>query len=221
MKKLILLTTCIALSYIGFAQIKPAIRISAGLSSSSIKGETNSQLNDLLDYTNGMVTTKNHTGFFAGASAGIPLSKMMSIEPGIYYTQKGYELNGDLNFKSLSFLGANAKAKLQSSYIDIPVLLKANINGFQIFAGPQVSYLAKADLKASAGLLGFNLLNKTWDVTDQFNRWDMGVTGGIGYQLPNGLGVHFSYDRGLSKVDANKNTNSYNQVFKAGISYSF
>lgn len=221
MKKLILLTLCIALSFIGFAQVKPAIRINAGLSSSSIKGEANTQLNDLLEYTNGMVTTKNHTGFYAGASTGIPLSKIMSIEPGVYYTQKGYELNGDLNIKGLSFLGANAKAKLQSNYIDIPVLLKANINGLQLFAGPQLSYLTKADLNASAGLFGISLLNKTWDVTDQFNRWDMGVTGGVGYQLPNGLGFSVSYDRGLSKVDANKNINSYNQVFKAGISYNF
>ena len=221
MKKLLLLTTCIALSYIGFAQVKPAISISAGLSSSGIKGDANSQLNNLLQYTDGMVTTKDHTGFYVGASAGIPLDKIMSIEPGVYYTQKGYELNGDLNSKGLSFLGANAKAKLHSNYIDFPVLLKANINGLQLFAGPQISYLTKADLSASAGLFGISLLNKTWNVTDQFNRWDMGVTGGIGYQLPNGLGIHASYDRGLSKVDANKNINSYNQVFKVGISYNF
>jgi len=221
MKKLLLLTTCIALSYIGFAQVKPVININAGVSSSSIKGETTSQLNNLLEYTNGMVTTKNHTGFYAGASAGIPLSKTISIEPGLYYTQKGYELNGDLNIKSISFLGANAKATLQSNYIDIPVLLKANINGLQLFVGPQLSYLTKSNLNAKAGVFGFSLLNKTWDVTNQFNRWDMGVTGGIGYQLPNGLGIRVSYDRGLSKVDANKNFDSYNQVFKAGISYNF
>jgi hypothetical protein len=96
-----------------------------------------------------------------------------------------------------------------------------NIDGFQIFAGPQVSYLAKADLKTTAGVLGFNLLNKTLDATDQFNRWDAGVTAGIGYQLSNGVNISASYDHGLSKVDANQNLESYNRGFKVGLGLKF
>ena len=159
---------------------------------------------------------------YAGAYATLPLGGNISLEPGLYYTEKGYEVKGELGLKGLEFLGANAKAQLQQQYIDIPVLLKADLGGgLQIFAGPQVSYLAKSNLKTTAGLLGFNLLNKTMDVTDQFNRWDMGVTGGVGFQFKNGLNLSAAYDYGLSKVDANKSVNGYNTAFKVGIGFRF
>ncbi len=139
----------------------------------------------------------------------------------MFYAQKGAELKGQLAIKGLEFLSPNAKAKLTSHYIDLPMVLKANINGFQIFAGPQVSYLAKADLKTTAGALGFNLLNNTMDATEQFNRWDAGITGGIGYQFANGFNVSASYDHGLTKMDANKNMDAYTRSFKVGLGFRF
>jgi hypothetical protein len=70
-------------------------------------------------------------------------------------------------------------------------------------------------------LLGFNLLNKSMDATGQFNRWDAGLTGGIGYQFANGFNLSAAYDHGLVRTDANKNMNAYNRSFKIGIGYSF
>jgi hypothetical protein len=168
-----------------------------------------------------MVTTSNRSGFFAGGYANIPLSENISVEPALYYSQKGYEMHGELNLKGVDFLGASATARLNTQYIDMPVVLKANFNGFQVFAGPQVSYLAQADLRTSAGVLGFNLLNKTMDATEQFNRWDVGLTGGVGYQFKNGVNVMAAYDHGVSRVDANKNAESYNRGFKVGVGISF
>lgn len=221
MKKQILLVAAIAVTSFSFAQSKVSFGIKGGVASSSIKGDAMGNLQDILDYTNGMVTTSNHTGFFAGVNASLPVSDVISIEPGLYYTQKGYQLNGDLNLKGVEFLGVNAKAKLNSQYVDLPVLVKANIGGLKIFAGPQISYLTKADLKTTAGVLGFNLLNKSFDATSEFNRWDAGVTGGIGYQFANGVNISASYDRGLSKLDANQNFDSYNQSFKVGLGFHF
>lgn len=211
----------IVVSTISFAQLQPSFGIRAGLSSASIRGASIDNLKNLLDFTNGMVTTNNRTGFFAGGYANIPVSDMISVEPGIYYTQKGYGMKGALNVKGLDFLNANAKAQLQSAYIDIPLLLKANINGFQIFAGPQASYLLNADLLTTAGVLGFNVVNSKMDATSQFNRWDMAVTGGIGYTFANGINLTAAYDHGLSKADANKNFSSYNNAIKIGIGISF
>ena len=90
-----------------------------------------------------------------------------------------------------------------------------------MFAGPQVSYLAKADLKTTAGVLGFNFLNNTTDATQQFNRWDAGITAGLGYQLANGVNLMAAYDHGLSKADAGQNMNAYNRAFKVGLGFSF
>jgi len=221
MKKQILLLISITISTLTIAQLKPSFGVRGGVSSANMRGDAVNSLGNILDFANGMITTGNRTGFFAGGYAAIPLSDVMSVEPALYYSQKGYELKGGLNVKGLSFLGANAKAKLNAQYIDLPVLLKANINGFQVFAGPQVSYLMNADVRTTAGVFGVNLLNTKISATSQFSNWDAGVTGGVGYQFTNGMNAMASYDYGLTRVDANRSLNSYNRSFKVGIGMSF
>ncbi len=220
-KILLLLSLSFVISISSFAQLKTSLGVRAGILSSGFRGNTVNSFNNLLSFTNGGITTADHTGFFGGVYANVPVGNMISIEPGLYYSQKGYDINGALNLKGIGFLGANAKAKLQMQYIDIPVLLKATIGGLQLFAGPQFSYLSKADLHTTAGALGINVLNSTMDATSQFNRWDAGVTGGIGYQFTNGINLMASYDYGLSKIDANKNTSTYNRAIKLGLGISF
>ncbi|MBS1495952.1 MAG: PorT family protein [Bacteroidetes bacterium] len=215
---LIILSFAAAFAY---AQTNVGFGIKAGLSSSGIKGDASSSLSNLLDYTKGMVTTKNRTGYFAGAYANIPVSKNIQVEPGIYYTQKGYEMDGELNIKGLSFLGANAKAQLQSQYLDMPLLLKVSLDGLQLFAGPQFSYLLNSKLHTTAGALGINFVNSYVDATSQFNKWDASVTAGIGYNITKQINISASYDYGLSKIDANKSLSAYNRGFKAGVAISF
>lgn len=221
MKNKILPIIILLISSNGFAQQKPTFGVKAGMVSSGIRGDASNSLTNLLDFSNGMITTGDYTGVFAGFNTNIPLSANFSVEPGIYYSQKGYELKGALNVKGLDFLGANAKAQLQSQYLDVPLLLKANFGGLQIFAGPQVSYLIKSDLKTTAGVLGINLLNKTMDASNQFNSWDASLTGGIGYQFGNGINISASYDYGLLKMDANRNINAYSRAIKLGIGVNF
>ena len=220
MKKNFTLIFCF-ISAITFAQTKPSFGVKAGLSYAGLQGDAVKSLGNLLDFSNGRITTGNRTGYFAGGYISLPISKNILIEPGLYYTQKGYELKGALNIKGLDFLGANAKSQLQSQYLDIPLLIKADLGGLQLFAGPQFSYLMNANLHTTAGALGFNLLNNNTDATAQFNRWDAGVTGGIGYQFINGLNLSASYDYGLSKIDVNKNLNAYNRGLKVGIGFRF
>lgn len=220
MKNTILLLNFLFISTFSFAQVTPAFGVKAGVLSSGMRGDAVDNFNSILDFTKGKVTAKDFTGFFAGGFASLPMSENLSFEPGIYYSLKGYELDGAIGLKGMDFLGVNAKAILQSQYVDVPVLLKGNFGGFQIFAGPQISYLAQSNLKTTAGVLGINLLNKSMDVTSQFNRWDVGLTGGIGYEFANGLSLSASYDYGLSKVDANQNINAFNRAIKVGIGIS-
>src|SRR3954469_15538828 len=164
MKKQFLLASCLIISTLAIAQTA-SFGVRAGISTSGMRGDAVNNLQNLLNFTNGMITTNNQTAFFAGGYASVPLSGVISVEPGVYYSQKGYELNGALNVKGVDFLGATAKAKLNSHYIDIPVVIKANMNGLQLFAGPQFSYLLDAGLRTTAGVLGFNLLNTNMDAT--------------------------------------------------------
>jgi hypothetical protein len=220
MKKRILLFASVVIASVAMAQ-QPSVGMRMGAASSGMRGDAANSLRDLLDFSNGAIKASNTTGFFAGVYTSIPVSDKISIEPAIYYAQKGYELRGELNMKGVEFLGVNAKAQLNSQYIDVPVVVKANLNGFQLFAGPQISYLTKADLKTTAGALGFNVLNSKVDATQQLNRWDAAITGGVGYQFGNGMNITAAYDHGLMKADANKNMESYNHSFKVGVGFTF
>ncbi|HEX6914885.1 MAG TPA: porin family protein [Chitinophagaceae bacterium] len=221
MKKQFLLYASLALSSVSFAQQQTRFTVKAGISRAGLRGDAMGSLGDLTDLTGGMVKNTDRTGIFAGGSVSVPVAKNFSIEPGIYYSQKGSLLKGELDGKALSFLGANAKAQLNSHYIDVPLLAKAGFGGFEVFAGPQLSWLARADLKVSAGALGFDVYKSSYDATDQLNRWDAGITGGIGYRFSNGLGISASYDHGLTRADANRNIDSYNKAVKVGIGFSF
>ncbi len=193
----------------------------AGVSSADIRGEALESLEDVIDVAGDYVSTGSRTGFYTGAYVGIPLAKGIAIEPGINYSQKGYQLKGSLNVKGIDVLGINARAQLQLNYLELPVLLKANFGGLQVFAGPQLSYLVHSNLTVSAGALGFNVLSYKIPVTSQFNHWDAGITGGIGYQFSNWINLKASYDHGLSKIDAGKKVDAYNRMMKIGIGLSF
>lgn len=221
MKRQLLALASLFAGTFALAQSQPTFGIKAGLTSASIKGDAANSFNSLVDYSGGAFTTQSKMGFYGGVDANIPLTDQLSLQPGLLYSQKGYQLKGELSIKGAEFVSPNAKATLTSHYIDMPVLLKGNFNGFEVFAGPQVSYLAKADLKTTAGVLGFNLYKNTFDATEQLNRWDAGITGGVGYQFSNGVNISASYDHGLMKADANQNMDAYNRSFKVGLGFRF
>src|SRR3954466_2367378 len=118
-KQFLLVVAATILSTIAMAQ-QPTFGVRAGVLSSGMRGDAVNNLKNLMDFTNGMITTSNRTGFFVGGYTTVPLTDVFSVEPAIYYSQKGYELNGALGLKGVEFLGANAKARLESNYIDIP-----------------------------------------------------------------------------------------------------
>ena len=102
MKNKILLFIAIITSSFSFAQT-PSFGVKAGVAFSGMHGDVVDNFKNLLDFTDGRITTKDYTGFFAGGFATLPLSENISIEPGVYYSQKGYELNGALNVKGRLF----------------------------------------------------------------------------------------------------------------------
>ena len=221
MKRYFLLFASVALSVFAMAQSKPSFGVKAGVSYAGLQGDAVNSLQNLIDFSNGAITTSSRPGIFGGGFVNIPLSQKFSIEPGVYYAQKGYELKGSLSLKSAEFLSAGAKAQLTTSYIDVPVVAKVNLSGLQIFAGPQVSYLADAKLRTTVGALGFNIVDNTMDAKPQFNQWDVALTAGVGYQFGNGVSISAAYDHGLSKVDNGQNFDSYNRAFKVGLGFTF
>ncbi len=202
------------------AQVKPVIK--AGVIQSTWKGEARQSFDQLVDQTDGYITTRNRTAFYVGAGIELPISDIVSIEPSLLYTQRGYGIKGNLTINDMKIEALDARATSQMHYIDLPVLLKVKpAAGLQLFAGPQVSYLVKNNLRADVAVLGFSLINSDLDITDQFNRWDVGVTGGVGYEFANGIGISAAYERGFQRLDKNQNFKAFNEGYKAGLTYRF
>lgn len=202
------------------AQVKPVIK--AGVIQSTWKGEARQSFDQLVDQTDGYITTRNRTAFYVGVGIELPISDIVSIEPSLLYTQRGYGIKGNLTINDMKIEALNARATSQMHYIDLPVLLKVKpAAGLQLFAGPQVSYLVKNNLRADVAVLGFSLINSDLDITDQFNRWDVGVTGGVGYEFANGIGISAAYERGFQRLDKNQNFKAFNEGYKAGLTYRF
>lgn len=202
------------------AQVTYGIR--SGVNYASWRGEDIQIIEDLVDKTDGYIVTKGRTGMHIGGYVNIPLSETFAFEPGLAYSKKGYSLKGDFQIPVLKYLGVNARAQVQSHYIDIPLVIKANVyKGLQVYAGPQVSYLVRSTLNAKLGVLGITIFNRGVGITERFNKVDMGLTGGVGYQFENGLNVQAGYDYGLSKLDKNDNYSAYNRVVKVSVGFSF
>jgi len=209
---------------IGVANVNAQLRygINAGLNHSTWKGDAVGSIENLVELSNGFITQQARNGIYAGGFLEMPLGGKISLQPGVYYSQKGYVLKGSLTGDKFDFLGVNAKAELQSHYIDIPLVLKAEIaKGLQVYAGPQLSYLVKNNLRMDAGLLGFSLVKTNMDVSEHFNRADLGITGGASYTFDNGFSVNAGYDHGLSRLDKNSNFKSYNRTIKVGVGFRF
>jgi len=202
------------------AQVKPVIK--AGVIQSTWKGEARQSFDQLIDKADGYITTRNRTAFYVGAGVELPLGNVVLIEPSLMYTQRGYGIKGNLTINDMKIDALDARATAQMHYIDLPVLLKVKpVAGLQLFAGPQVSYLVKNNLRADVSVLGFSLINSDMDITDQFNRWDIGVTGGMGYEFANGIGITAAYERGFQRLDKNQNFKVFNEGYKAGLTYRF
>jgi Outer membrane protein beta-barrel domain len=218
--KLLFLASILFFYNTSSAQVRYGIL--AGANISNWKGDALKTVSNVVDLTRGFIDTKSNTGFHFGCFVNIPIANNFSFEPGLQYSKKGYDLQGDLKIDALKFLGVNAKAQVNAHYIDMPLVVKANVaKGFNLFVGPQVSYLIKNNFRVTTSVLGINVVNKNLDITNQFNKLDVAMVAGLGYQFNNGLFLKSNYDYGLSKLDKNKNIKAYNRVVKISLGFNF
>jgi hypothetical protein len=221
MKKILLpLFLIICLNSITRAQV--SLGVQGGANLSTLQGEAIQSLNNLVELTNGMVTRQLKPGVAGRIYTTIPLQSAFALETGLSYQQKGYKLTGNFNSSFFKLLNTRADIINTSQYAGIDVLAKAGITkGLSLKAGPQISYLVKNNLNLRSGLLGFNLLNENFDLTANTNRWDIGLTGGLGYKFSNGLSINGYYTQGLSRIDKNQRIKAFNQTAGITIGYEF
>ncbi|WP_445731408.1 porin family protein [Mariniflexile sp.] len=147
------------------------------------------------------------TSFNAGLYVSMPVTDFLAIQPEFLFSRKGSELTYDNVF-------ATGKAKFKLNYIEVPVLLKANITpNFNIHAGPYVAYLIDAQItnETDSGSFDFedNLNN------DDFNKFDAGVSVGIGFDFET-IGIGARYNYGLTTVGKERSFGSGAYTFPDG-----
>ncbi|WP_181304200.1 porin family protein [Rufibacter sp. XAAS-G3-1] len=226
MKKTLLIVVVLlaGLLHEGFAQDGGGVRlgIKGGYSVAGWQGETVKSFGDLLEYTNGSVQTRMRQGFHAGAYLSIPMGTGFEFEPGIQYSQKGMVLEGRVPGNAAEFANAKVTLTNKAEYIDIPLLAKVYIGeGFNLFAGPQVSLLLSNKVNVNAGAFGFSAYNNDFEWQNSQRKVDLGMSAGAGYQFQNGLNIGGSYDMGLTTINANANYKSYNHGFKGSVGFRF
>ena len=142
-----------------------------------------------------------HYGVAAGAWAAFPLTKSISLQPELLYSQMG----GSAIFpvdppKWYDFYD------LKTDYITIPVLLKLHYkNIFAVYAGPQFGFLTKANASIFRGWTRTDI-----DYKDSISKTDIAFAGGI--QLFPRCIVHADvrYIYGLTNIWKNKTGNYFN-----------
>jgi len=218
MKKIIF-TLVIAMGFlvkVNAQEIKYGIK--AGVGMTDWHGDARSALSDLIGVAQ-VLETRSSVGYHAGAFMSIPVAERLFIEPSVMYSKKGMRLTE--SFLDGSLFNVEGEISVNSHYIDLPVVAKYMITeGFHVYAGPQVSYLAANRLKAKAGIFGFNI-NEGFDINSGFRSVDVGLTGGLGYQFENGVSISAGYDHGLTSLDENNLFNAYNRAVKASIGITF
>ncbi len=222
MKKIIGLALLLLLFSTTLSQAQARFGIRAGLNVARWQGDAVQSLHDLVQLSNGVAQAESRRSFHAGGYVALPITSFLTLEPGLYYSQKGYSLNGTFSSNTLDFINARATVTNRSHYIDLPVLAKVYVTeGFHLFGGPQVSYLLYNSVRARASVLGFSLLNQELNATPNLQKWDVGLTGGVGYKFKNGFNLQAAYDHGLRRLDARNNFDTYNRVVKVSLGYEF
>jgi hypothetical protein len=126
----------------------------------------------------------------------------LSIEPGLQYSQKGYETQAPTSAEVSERLG----------YLDIPVLVRLNFLPFlNVFAGPQASLLLSRN---------YDLGGITNTSTEPIRGYDIGGIVGVGAGFSSGINAQLSYDFGFTDLNY-FNSNVKNRVLKVSVGFDF
>ena len=142
------------------------------------------------------------TGVHLGAYYGIKATDKLTVEPGLFYSGKGY--------KTVP-LGSTQEIKESLGYLDIPVLARYAINSsFNVFAGPQAGFL----------LSRTRTTGSTKDTNaESLGGYEIGAVLGAGYQMASGVNLQFSYDFGVVPFNYYE-FEVNNTVFKLSVGYT-
>ncbi len=148
-------------------------------------------------YVDNVSSEHMKAGFDAGFYAKLPVTKGFSIQPELLYSQKGAKDTYS------NFVQGSGEYRFNLGYMELPVLAVVNLApNFNLHVGGYAAYLVSANVKDvnnDGTIEGATELN-----TDNFNRWDFGLIGGLGFDIGNcTIGARYNY--GLSEIGKSGN----------------
>ena len=141
----------------------------------------------------------NHlkAGFNAGVFSKIPVTQGFSIQPELLYSLKGSKT--DYN----NFIQGSGQYRFNLGYVELPLLAVVNLTkNFSIHAGGYGAYLTNANIKDVNN--NGTIKNITDLNADNFNRWDFGLAGGLGFDIENFM-IGARYNYGLTNIGKSGN----------------
>ncbi|MBD0257505.1 MAG: PorT family protein [Cytophagales bacterium] len=144
-------------------------------------------------------------GFHAGVFATRDLSKRVSLQAEVVYSQKGFR--HDNAFEASRALLPPVRFWLNAAHLDIPLVVKYRVfDRFTPYAGPQAS----VTISRKASLKGFQA---DYVTVSGGGGMVVGMVAGLGYRITNRLGADARYTRDLY------GSSMYNHAFQAGLSF--
>lgn len=185
---------------------KPSFGIKAGLNFSNIIKTDDSNFK-----------TNYNTGFNAGVFLNLPVVDRLSFQPELMFSQKGYKSD------RTGVLGDGTLTQT-TNWIEIPILADIEAaKGFNIYLGPQVSFLTKTVNKYDGT---FSSSQQTTYESDanKFKKSILGGVLGIGINLNSKLSLNGRYALDFQKNNEDGTTSTpafKNQVWQVGLGLKF
>ncbi|MFO7868337.1 MAG: porin family protein [Bacteroidales bacterium] len=161
-----------------------------------------------------------NAGFHVGALFAVPISDIVSIEPGIVFTTKGMKTE-------TTILGSDIEMNANLYYVDVPITIRTTFP-----VSNNVSLYANAGPYVGVGISGNTLWSNDagdeetdieWgsdENEDDMKRLDAGITVGAGLEI-NSILLGASYDYGLANISAYQGSGTLmqNRVLKISVGY--
>lgn len=182
-----------------------AIMLTANFTTAQVKFGAKAGLNISNVHSERNKDFKNLLAYNLGVVSKFSATNKIGITAEVLLSQKG--------FKSLMIPSGTTYNKL--TYLSIPVLIEYKpVKALYIQVGPELSYLLSAKLKNST-------LHKS--ERDNYNKFDVGIAGGVGYTIFKNFSLEARYVYGLSQISQYTDVTGkyYNRVFQFNAVYLF
>lgn len=143
-------------------------------------------------YVNEADDDQARVGWHAGFYGQLFASEAFAIQPEVNFSTKGTGVT------RIDATSARYESKFNLSYIDIPVLAVFKLGKVaEIHAGAYWAYLLRAEIRNN----DHNPDNEfTTQDRDNFDDWDYGLVGGIGFNLGESAQLGVRYNYGLNEI---------------------